>query len=505
MTLEQTPSVKNNQSIIENIVLITISLLLFIPLLWHVFIGLYSRYVADDFCYVAEAQHAGVVQLVVHSYLNWTGRFTYPAVVGLLSSFDYGVAGILAVVTLGLWLVAVYFLTSFLLQAVFVFRHHKLVSLILSELIVFATLAFYGESIDIGQITYWYTGVIIYTLPLALLIGNLALMMYGTRWIDGNARWRLFLMPGVFLVSIFIGGSSEPLAVIQVVLLMIFWWFCRLFVSDPSKRATLNQLLIFAAAGAVISLILEVAAPGNYARQEILTEATEYQPSPELVLPISIFSTFLFLAAFLSTARFAVILMLILPAALVLCFRHEVRTRVINAVGKRIVWAMPLSLILITAMNFAPAAYALGTVPSRRSMLAPAFLWAVGIIVWSMFLGIQIQQSTRPNSAPTTRGANREGVAALALCLGLLAWHTVSHYEAMRDRVVGSQAFAADWDRMNVTLQRASNQGERDVVIALPQNIWKLDDGRKDSTFWVNGCIAYFYDLDSVTGLPVQP
>jgi hypothetical protein len=505
MTLEQTSPVKTNQSIIENIVLITISLLLFIPLLWHAFIGLYSRYVADDFCYVSEAQHAGVAHLVVHSYLNWTGRFTYPAVIGLLSSFDYRVAGILAVVTLGLWLVAVYFLTSFLLRAIFVFRHHRLVSLILSELIVFATLAFYGESNDIGQITYWYTGVIIYTLPLAVLIGNLALMMYGTGWIGGNSRWRLVLIPIVFLASIFIGGSSEPLAVIQIVLLMIFWWFCRLFGSDSSQRAALNQLLIFAAVGAVISLVLEVAAPGNYARQEVLTEATAYQPRPELVLPISIFSTFLFLAAYLSEARFAVVLMLILPAALVICFRYEARTRVISAVSKRIVWAMPLSLIMITAINFAPAAYALGTVPSRRSMLAPAFLWAIGIIVWGMFLGIQIQQSAKPNQATTSRGGNRGGMAALAICVGLLVWHTVSHYEPMRDRIAESQAFAADWDQVNVTLQRASDQGEKDVIIALPQNIWKLDDGREDSTFWLNGCMAYFYDLDSVTGLPAQP
>jgi hypothetical protein len=286
---------------------------------------------------------------------------------------------------------------------------------------------------------------------------------------------------------------------------MIFWWFCRLFVSEPWRRATLNQLLIFAAAGAVISLLLEVAAPGNYARQDILTGATAYEPRLELVLPISVFSTFLFLAAFLSTARFAALLMLLLPAALVICFRHEARTRVISAMSKRIVWAMPLTLIMITVINFAPAAYALGTVPSRRSMLAPVFVWAVGIIVWSMFLGIQIQKSAKPKPATTNSGLNRGGMAALALCAGLLAWHTISHYEAMRDRIVESQAFAADWDQMNVTLQRASAQGEKDVVIELPQNPWKLDAGYTDPTFWVNRCIARFYDLDSVTQLFLKP
>jgi hypothetical protein len=504
MGSEVEPPVDNHSATWEKIILVCLSILLFIPLLLHAYIGVFARYVAEDFCHLTTARSTPIIQYTIDLYMTFSGRFTFPVIVGFLSPAELWIGTALPSLTLGFWLLTTYFFSSFLLKRLSIFRHHALLSLILSELMLFSTHAFYGGSNDIGQITYWFTGIIMYTLPLAGLIGNLALILHGAEWISRSLSQRMLIMPIIFLGALFLGGSSEPLAVMQIAILMFIWGFCKVFVPKSPYRSALFQLILIAGIGAAIGLALEVLAPGNYVRQDLISEATEYHPRFDLVVPIAFFDSFLFLAAFFSTAWFAMILMLVLPAVFVICFRQKEESAFIRSASKYVSWALPLTFLIMTAMNFAPAAYALGTVPSRRSMLVPAFLWTVSTILWSMFLGIQVQRSTQPMLVNRLAAA-RMGLTVLVICAGLIIGYAGANYQFMKGRLAEGKQFASDWDRMDATLRNANVQGERDVAIALAQNPWKLDSGVQTPTFWVNTCIARFYDLDSVSGLPVEP
>src|SRR3569832_1604143 len=46
-----------------------------IPLVTHIYLGSYSRPVADDFCSVAVAHSQGIVRGALYWYMNWTGRY----------------------------------------------------------------------------------------------------------------------------------------------------------------------------------------------------------------------------------------------------------------------------------------------------------------------------------------------------------------------------------------------------------------------------------------------
>lgn len=46
------------------------------PLVTHIYLGSYSRFIADDFCSSAVARSQGILRGSLYWYINWNGRFS---------------------------------------------------------------------------------------------------------------------------------------------------------------------------------------------------------------------------------------------------------------------------------------------------------------------------------------------------------------------------------------------------------------------------------------------
>ena len=46
------------------------------PLVIHIYLGSYSRFIADDFCSSAIARSQGIFRGTFYWYINWNGRFS---------------------------------------------------------------------------------------------------------------------------------------------------------------------------------------------------------------------------------------------------------------------------------------------------------------------------------------------------------------------------------------------------------------------------------------------
>ncbi len=83
------------------------ALVLIIALASLVYLGTYTRYLADDFCMAGDALHLGLVNMLVKWYGSWTGRFMFILGTGLLGLGGPRLAGWVPVLTSIAWLVGI--------------------------------------------------------------------------------------------------------------------------------------------------------------------------------------------------------------------------------------------------------------------------------------------------------------------------------------------------------------------------------------------------------------
>src|ERR1043166_3999188 len=135
------------------------------PLLAHICLGSYSRFIADDFCSSAIARSQGIIRGAFYWYINWNGRFS----ANLLDSL-FGYLGPSATPYATGLIVMVWFIVL----AVTVFQvipardEHEvqlLQSCILATMILFAVLDVIPF---IGQSHYWGQGMRSVVPPLIL-------------------------------------------------------------------------------------------------------------------------------------------------------------------------------------------------------------------------------------------------------------------------------------------------------------------------------------------------
>src|SRR5919201_120361 len=80
--------------------------LLAVPLLAHAYVGLYSRYAADDYCTAGQVATRGLLGLELTLYEVWSGRFAFTFIVGLAELIGPGATRVLPGFALAAWVAA---------------------------------------------------------------------------------------------------------------------------------------------------------------------------------------------------------------------------------------------------------------------------------------------------------------------------------------------------------------------------------------------------------------
>ena len=57
----------------------------------HAYVGLFARYMADDYCTAGTVRTAGLLETQRHFYLAWSGRFSFTWTVSLVELLGTGV------------------------------------------------------------------------------------------------------------------------------------------------------------------------------------------------------------------------------------------------------------------------------------------------------------------------------------------------------------------------------------------------------------------------------
>ena len=254
----------------RNVLKIALLVLSSFPVLLFAYLGLHTRLIHDDFGVSAVGRAVGAWDGLVHYYNRWTSA--YSSIFLRLSLAEHAVAlpPLITMTIIAIWLVSLYWLFHQLLSCLNLNEHRGFLALSASALVVGAAInAFYTP-----ESFYWYSANMQYTVPLAVLVGCLALASWTVRHADIRRRLILGTAAGA-LISFLTAGASEMFLVFQLTFLTLIAALAWAVVDRPRRRALalVAGAILFATA---VGLIVQLSSPGIWNRME--ADAANYRP-----------------------------------------------------------------------------------------------------------------------------------------------------------------------------------------------------------------------------------
>lgn len=462
---------------------------LLLPLALYAWIGLYSRYAADDYETAGALQARGFWGSQDYWYQNWSGRYTYFFLIVVVESFGSGLTPFITAACLALW-----FLGSSLCLGQWSKQVNlpwpRLLALNGGALLLLATL----RSLQfIHQIVFWQTGILTYVNYLIFFCFGLALFIWRMR----SAQPGRITLPEAAvsaLLAFIAAGLSEVTVATQITLCILGMIICFFRRSDPQRQRGVT-LLGIAAIATLLGFAVMAAAPGNAIRARLLP------PHPGLIslFTHSLQNTFIYIFRWLGSCPELAGLAALLPFIAALLFAPDPqpthRQTLRLALGGLIV------TFLVLWANFVTGYYAQSAEPPDRALVIPQFFLTAQVMIWGWSAG----RALRPTLEKTLR-RRPQAVLWLAgfIMLALLAGLALGPFygTARIHRLLAPmQERAAAWDERDAFIRAAVARGEKTVTVRYLHDLNRLGDYGPDPEFLVNRAAADYYGLESIIAL----
>jgi hypothetical protein len=471
----------------KNRVLLVAAIITTIPLVVFAYLGLFTRYLADDFCTTNTALQYGVFGSVGWWYTNWAGQFTNWTLKGIVGVLNPMVITILPAFIIAVWFGAAIWM-FYEIGRLFRIQERLSGAVLLSAVLLFA--GFTGAP-NVIQSLYWFGASIPYTMPLIVLMLYIGFFLHFLRrYPDGKLPfWAIFMAA---VVAFLAGGMSEMYVIFQGVVFGLMILGVLLAAPNPVKKSG-TILLAIGLAASMVAFIIVLAAPGNAVRKAAFGETL---PILEIIL-----RTLRVAASFFATdigvfSPIPLLVALILPAVVTsqfLTFEQPVRMS-----GKRARKLLALSggvAILLLLVIIGPSIYGTSVAPTPRVYFTAHLVMISIAMFWGCVVGLDLKRTLKPSGSYPAWGAVI--VLGLLLIVGPLAATA-----QILNRAPAFNTFAFEWDQRDHHIRVVAANGEQDVIVR-PLSVdlgllAGLDIIDTDPNGWVNKCAAQYYQVESI-------
>lgn len=458
----------------------------------YAFLGIFVRYMADDYWWAKVAQENGLWGAFEYWYTSFNGRFTTIFAQTLLSFIGSQTSAIVPPILIGSLLGAsIWAVRQFSL--VISVSHPAAVSVIFGSLIVFAVID--GLPYPF-QSVHWQSGALLYLLPLIVWTVYLGLIGYRLRKGEHKSSLLFLFMCGLLL---FISGGTTELALalqlggLGLAQLILVAWRKGL----ATVRSALMPVLIAGFVGTLIAALFLVSAPGNSVRQSLLP------PMTSLLMRLRTFAWPMtsFLVSSIAHHVFSVGVLLMIPAWI--AFRlHPQHMQISDSLLvtprrlRRGIAALTEFAFALVGLCFIPFIFlSVQVVLPSRSFSIPQWVLVWALVWIGYMIGLALRFTKLPDRARASP-ALRFGISALVIVLVLLGpgralLETVAQIPAYAD-------YAAAWETQQEQIREAVQAGIIDLEVAPLYNPWKVRMIAPLPDFWVNRRIADYYGLNSI-------
>lgn len=440
------------------------------------FLGSYSQLMADDFCSVYYGERLGVLRSVWYWYITWHGGYSAALADGYLGLF--GRAGIEFVVplTILIWLIVLVWMINLVLQRMG-YGPAFLPAAALATLLLAGTFIL---SPSIKTSLLWWGGLRGYIPPLVIFPVYVGMYLNFSKQAWPPLKLILWCLSG-FLAIVFSAGFSETFTPLQLVILVC--WSLWALVSTPRRKQDISFLLA-GMAGALLGLVLMVAAPGNSERQAF------YPPPPGLfeMIGIVLNGCLYFAKTIFADPGKTIALIGLIAAGFVtgglISKKQETKTReafFIVIVG--------LAFIIFC---FPPAAYGQSTFPSDHTLVIPTYILALTVISAGFMLGRSSAGSLNKNGSVAFPGL----VLLTLIFIGYSEFTTSRSYYL---EIPSAITYAEDWQLRDEQINAAKLAGEETILVASIKNWIGILEPISNPKFFVNSCMRLYYDVNVVS------
>jgi len=448
---------------------IAINLVLGLPLLLFAYSFLFIRYLADDFCVIGISLNRGPLYALGYWYQAWTGRYTYTLSSALAGQVGIGAAPPIALIVFGLWWLGLWNVFRTVLQSRQL-DNSGLIAASGASLVIAVALT---GTPSAAQNSYWQTGLLTYPpcLMLATWLGY---------WLIRPPTSRFAQRGLAFLIPFVAAGYSDGFAVIQVAVLALggiyLWWQWR----GAFRQSSQFGMVVVALMGSIVGFTVVLLSPGNAVRRAMF-------PPADLVQTIigTLANSFTPLLSMFVLVPGVLFVLIVLPMWAAQQDRQPApRQLALNG------FVVPCVLILLTVWAGFAASYFATTFPlPQRSWVIAQGVAAVCLMIFGYALGLRYKQAF---SRPVGR------LVLTAFLTVAIMLSTIGVTLAGMREVRTAQEIAALWDKRDQAIRQQAGQNipVRTFSLGLPLGLEDLTD---DPNFWVNGCMANYYRVPSLT------
>jgi len=454
-----------------------------VPLAAHAYLGTFSRYLADDFCTASTLRRLGFAGSQSYWYTSWSGRFSSTLIVSLAEAVGPRLIPWLTSLLLVIWVAA-----GATFGGRFLARPWGWVGgIALAAVHAWAVLQ---GAPSIYQSVYWLTGMITYTLPLALSVAYGAWLWQAA---SGGGRPRsLAAACAVSLAAAFaLGGFSETYVSLQTAALALA---LVLALWRRPTRARGATVVGFGLLGSVLAGVAVAFAPGTQIRSGLMPP----HPGALELITASVKDGYLFVARTAKGVPEVIALAVLVPLVLVWLARQAEpdgsATARQSRIGVAAVVLLPIVTPLLMLATIVPYEYAVSSYPDARVLITAMFVLVSGLVLWGLELG-RLAAGLRFAGTRFGSAVALTLTAVVAIGLAAAAIRSTSGILAFADV---ARPYAESWDTRDGKLREAAGGNSDLVAAASLRHMGGLAEIGRDPDEWINRCVAGTYGVGAV-------
>jgi hypothetical protein len=462
-----------------NLVILLGVIALLITLGVYAYLGFFSRYWADDYCFSALVKNYGLIGGLKENYFTWSNRYT----AFLLSAIGDQLGFINVQLYPGLMIILLTAVITWNVKIILSRIHLSnsiLISILIGELAVFFILF---EAPNLFQSLYWRSGMVSYFAPLVLfaVINALVLVQLGDQSITSGQKWGWGI---VSALSVFFAmGTSETFAALLIGYLLVVGIYLL------SRYKALKKIPIFfycSLLAAFIGGVIILASPGNLVRMQYL------HPAKDLItiLTTSIINAVILMA---QSVRGLVIPNLIVFLIMFFLLYHLSATSK-KIIGNRDVILFFAGAIIITFWFLfcicAPTVYSMLAFLEPRALILSRAMVIVLIMILGGFSGM-VSHALMDRLVDTC-------LVSILLIGFLVTFYPLRAAVQTWNTIPSVQQRAKTWDARKLIIAKAVEKGENSIDLIPMNSVNGILEITPDPAFWVNRCAADFYGLENI-------
>ena len=139
-------------------------LLMLAALAVYAYLGIFTRYMADDYCSLSTLRQAGFWGAQVQWWQDWSGRYSFSFLITLVELLGVGIVPILPALAIALWLFSMVWGCRPLFQKLKI-SYYSPAGIFAASAALWIT---YRSIDDYPQVVFWQTGILTYPVSLIL-------------------------------------------------------------------------------------------------------------------------------------------------------------------------------------------------------------------------------------------------------------------------------------------------------------------------------------------------